>query len=42
MSLATNTEVNAVLQYANRNKEKIEHLQTVDFGHGGFQNMFVY
>lgn len=49
--LANNRYVNAVLERANKNKERIEILQTFDlsyfvgenfFGDDAFQNMFVF
>ena len=49
--LANNRYVNAVLERANKNKERMEILQTFDlsyfvgenfFGDDGFQNMFVF
>ena len=50
-NLATFSHVNAILQCTNKNKEKIEKLQTLDLtyflgklflGDNGFQNVFVY
>ena len=51
MNLATNSDVNAVSQRANKNKERIEKLKMFDlsyflgknvFGDDVFQNVFVY
>ena len=50
-NLATNNDVNTAEQHPNRNKEKIEKIQTFDLSYflrkkffvdDGFQNMFVY
>ena len=53
MNIATNSDVNAVSQRANKNKERIEKLKTSDLSYflgfwflvlafDGFQNMFFY